>query len=66
MDNKPWYESKTIWINAIAAFLAALEGTIGGLQPVLGEHAMAIIATFLPAINIALRTVTSAPIGPKS
>lgn len=59
MEAKPWYESKTIWFNAIAAFLAALEGSVGGLQPVLGEHAMAIIGTLLPAINIALRTVTS-------
>lgn len=61
-DPKPWYESKTVWLNFVAAFLAALEGTTGALQPILGEHAMAVIATLLPPLNIALRTVTNQPL----
>lgn len=56
---KPWYTSKTIIVNAIAAALVALEAGTGFLQPHLPGNFYTIIAVSLPVVNAVLRVVTT-------
>lgn len=56
---KPWYQSKTIIVNVIAAGLAALEATTGLLQPYVPVNIYAAIAVGLPVVNAMLRVITS-------
>jgi hypothetical protein len=60
---KPWYTSKTIWVNIFVAVLASLEATTGLLKPYLPEHWYVILAVGLPVVNILLRVITTQPIG---
>lgn len=64
MDKKPWYQSKTIWFNVVAAALAAAGAATDVLQPVLGENGIYVmIAGVLPVANMILRAATSQPLG---
>ncbi len=56
---KKWYQSKTLWVNAIAAMLVALQGVFGVLQPYLPVDFYAALAVVLPIVNALLRVVTS-------
>ncbi len=56
---KAWYQSKTLWVNAIVAALVALEAGTGLLQPFLPPHFYALVAVGLPVINAVLRIVTT-------
>lgn len=56
---KTWYQSKTLWVNAIVAALAALEAGTGVLQPFLPANFYAIVAVGLPVVNAILRIVTT-------
>ncbi len=56
---KPWYTSKTLWVNAVVAALAALEAGTGMLQPFLPANFYAIVAVGLPVVNAVLRIVTT-------
>lgn len=60
---KPHLHSRTLWVNVLAAFLAALEQQTGLLQPLLPVNVYAVIAALLPPINIALRLVTHQGLG---
>jgi hypothetical protein len=53
MINKRWYESKTVWVNAIA-FIAALLQVIYGKE-VINAGVQGIMLTL---INIILRAIT--------
>lgn len=53
MDNKPWYTSKTLWVNAIA-FAALLVQSFGTGFVIDAEHQIGILAV----INLVLRLVT--------
>jgi hypothetical protein len=58
---KPFWSSKTLWINLIA-LVAAISTAFGvdlGLDP---EAQIAIVGTVMSVINIVLRFVTKAPI----
>jgi hypothetical protein len=59
MDDKPWYQSKTLIINAMAAALVALEANSGMLQPHLSVDFYTALAVALPIINAALRVITT-------
>ena len=37
MDAKPWWKSKTLWVNIVVGGLASLELSMGLLQPLLPE-----------------------------
>lgn len=64
---KPWYQSKTIWVNVAVASLAAVEAATGALKPALGDNGVyAIIAAGLPLANMILRVMTSQPLGKPS
>lgn len=56
---KKWYQSKTLWVNAIAAMLVALEAGTGLLQPLLPMDLYTSLAVGLPIVNALLRVVTS-------
>lgn len=59
-DNvKPWWKSKTIWLNALAASLVVLESNTGLLQPLLPVNLYLVVAVALPALNTLLRAATS-------
>ena len=61
-QKKAWWQSKTIWINAITAATATL--TVLGGQQIVVEHpqASAAIVAALGALNVALRLITSLPV----
>lgn len=56
---KPWWTSKTLWVNAIAAALIALEAVTGVLQPYLSVNFYVLMAVGLPIVNAVLRVVTT-------
>lgn len=58
-ENKPWYQSKTIWVNAIAAALAVVELNFHMLQSSLSGGVYVTAAGALAFINVLLRGVTS-------
>lgn len=59
---KPWWQSKTLWLNLISAALLALEAQFGLLQPYLPGNVYAWFAVGLTVVNAVLRAVTAAPI----
>lgn len=56
---KKWWQSKTLWVNAIVASLVALEGVTGLMQPHLPVNLYAAVAVALPVLNAFLRVVTT-------
>ena len=62
-QKKSWWQSKTIWVNAITAATATL--TVLGGQQIVVEHpqASAAIVAILGGLNVALRIITVLPIG---
>lgn len=60
---KPWWQSKTLWLNAIAAGLVALESGTGRLQPSLPVNFYTLLAVGLPVINAWLRVITTQGLG---
>jgi len=64
MDTKPFWASKTLWVNAIA-FLAAVTGAVGldlGLTP---EAQTSIVTGVMAVVNIILRVVTNSGVSVK-
>lgn len=59
MDSKCWWKSRTLWVNAIAAALVALEAATGVLQPRLPVNLYLLMAVALPIINAVLRVITT-------
>lgn len=59
MEQKTWWKSKTLWINAVAAMLVALEAGTGVLQPLLPVNLYTVLAVGLPIINALLRVITT-------
>lgn len=56
---KPWWTSKTLWLNTVCAGLVVLEASTGTLQPHLPLNLYAAIAVGLPVLNGMLRVVTT-------
>lgn len=59
---KPWWRSRTLAVNALAAGMMALEASLDILQPLLGEAAWPMLASSLAVVNAALRVVTTGPL----
>jgi heme A synthase len=59
---KPWWSSRTLWLNAVAVALVALEAQFGVLQPLLPVNLYAAVAVVLPVANAVLRLLTSTAI----
>lgn len=56
---KHFCRSKTLWVNAIAAALVALEASTGLLQPHLPVNLYTALAVSLPVVNAVLRVITT-------
>ncbi len=57
MDSKPFWASKTLWVNVVA-IIAAITGALNvdlGLDP---ETQVAVVGGIMGAVNVALRFVT--------
>lgn len=66
MPPKAWYCSRTILFNVIVLvvmLLSAAEPLLPGLQGVLPPQLYAWAAFALPLVNMALRFITSGPVG---
>ena len=59
MEQKVWWKSRTLWVNAVAAMLVALEAGTGILQPLLPVNLYTALAVGLPIINALLRVITT-------
>ncbi len=59
MEHKPWWQSRTLWVNAIAAALMALEASLNLLQPHLPVSIWVVFAVALPVVNAVLRAITT-------
>jgi hypothetical protein len=58
-DAKPWWQSRTLIVNAVALGLAAAEAHVGLLAGVLPGTVYQWLAFGLPVINAVLRFVTN-------
>ncbi len=59
---KHWYESKTIWFNAIVIAVGLATSATPALESFMSAEVYAVIATFVAFINAVLRLVTGQPI----
>lgn len=59
---KPWWQSKTLWLNLVAAVLIALELQFSVLQPLLPGNVYAWFSVALTMANAALRVITAVPV----
>lgn len=62
METKPFWASKTLWVNAIA-LVAAVTGAFGmdlGLDP---ETQTAVVGALMGVVNIVLRFMTKTAVG---
>lgn len=59
---KPWWQSRTLRLNVIAAALIAAEAQFSLLQPYLPGNVYAWLAVVLAVGNAALRVITAAPL----
>lgn len=64
MSKKAWWKSKTIWVNAIAASIAAAPTILPAVERLDNRWYIA-LAMLIPAVNVLLRAVTDMPIGIK-
>lgn len=60
---KPWWQSRTLWLNAIVLMLAAAEAKLGVLQGVLPGGLSTWLSFALPVMNAGLRLITSTAVG---
>ncbi|OYZ03482.1 MAG: hypothetical protein B7Y42_00445 [Polaromonas sp. 28-63-22] len=60
---KPWWKSKTLWVNAAMLALAAAETQLNVLQGVLPGGLFPWLAFTLPVVNAALRFITTTGVG---
>ena len=56
MDPKPWYQSKTIWLNVVTVLIVSL--TAISREMGLTATQLEIIAVIVAVLNIALRVLT--------
>jgi hypothetical protein len=61
LTNKPWWASKTIWVNIIAA-VAAISTAFGLDLGLDAEQQTAIVGGVMAVVNVGLRLVTTAPV----
>lgn len=59
---KPWWKSRTLWLNLMVLLLAAAEAKLQMLQPVLKVDVYTWLSFGLPLLNLVLRTVTAQPL----
>ena len=60
MDPKPWYRSKTIWLNVVTVLIVSL--TAISREMGLTATQLEIIAVIVAVLNILLRVLTDRPL----
>lgn len=60
---KRWWQSKTIWFNAAVAAGVALESNLNILQGHIAPGLYVALASVVAGGNVALRLITTQPIG---
>jgi hypothetical protein len=60
---KPWWHSKTIWLNTAVAVVAAVEASTDILKQFMPAEAIGPVLAAVGVLNIALRIATGQPIG---
>lgn len=63
---KPWYKSRTLWLNAAAAILAGIDAAqafMTGNETMLNPRTAPWLLAGLAIANFALRLATTRPIG---
>jgi hypothetical protein len=63
MTGKPWYQSKTIWLNIISGIVAIL--TQANIIAILPPSKLPLVAAITAVANIVLRLITDTTIGVK-
>ena len=61
MPPKPFYQSKTLWINVISLLLVVL-AELAREQYGLSESWLGLVALLTPVLNVVLRFITTQPI----
>lgn len=57
-NTKPFWRSKTLWLNTLVAVLTMLESQFALLQPQLEPAHYILLLSALAGVNVFLRTVT--------
>ena len=58
---KPWYQSKTVWVN-LAAIMSGITPLVLHFEGLVSPLTYAAVLTILGCINVVLRVVTTEPI----
>jgi len=61
-EEKPWWRSKTMLFNMVAAALIAVEMNLPGLQSFIEPELYAYLLMGINIINVLLRAVTKSPV----
>lgn len=61
METKPWYKSKTLWVNGLT-LIAAIAGAFGIDLGLDDETKTTIVAGALAVANVVLRLVTNSKV----
>ena len=62
MDSKPWYLSKTVWVNVLLLIVSIGDALLGS-PLVRGTPVADHITSVVAAVNLALRFLTGVPLG---
>lgn len=58
-NTKPWYHSRMLWVNALAAVLLVIEQQLGLIKPFMRAETYAAFSLAVMSINAVLRVFTS-------
>ncbi|HAF44679.1 MAG TPA: hypothetical protein DCK83_07005 [Gallionellaceae bacterium] len=62
VELKPWYKSRTLWVNLLSAIGIVLEVKYEAIKPLVSPEIYQWLAILIPVANTALRVVTTAPL----
>lgn len=62
MESKPWYMSKTLWVNALMLILSMVQSDMVLSLNIVSPEVIAVIIT---AVNFILRFLTTQPVTAK-
>lgn len=60
MDTKPWWQSKTVWMNMAIATVGALAETVPAVRDYLPQGWYGIYMVAVALVNVWLRTISTA------
>lgn len=63
---KPWWKSKTLWLNFVATTVAGLTAFVPQLQSLMTPQNFALFSLGVGMVNVMLRFITSQALGASS